>query len=427
MTAKTARKTKRVKNAHPILILMFILTLGLACRVLLMPAKGFEPDLGINKGWAISAATFGVGESYVKQTHDTMIPNYPPLSMLMFASVGNVFRALEPTMDIHSPLLQILIKTPGVIFDLLTCIVLYAIVTWWRKNPIHGHIAALVYAFHPAVLHDGVFWGQTDSFFTLLLVCAVAVYARGHIATAGAFFMLAVLAKMQAIAVAPLFLFLALSGGWKSVLKMGAGATIAAVVVLTPYAATHHLKDSLKIYSETVGYYAVVSSSAYNFWWSLFADKAGEMNDLDALALGISYRTVALALYAFWSATMLWFLRRKLTIGRDAVPALFLGAAFLMMTFFEWNTQMHERYMFAFIALAVPTLFISKRGIKLFLAASTLFLINLLGWLPATWIDRWAYEKFPTLDVFVASMTVVVFFGYLGYVWKVSRMTQKIH
>jgi len=397
-----------------------VIGLGLLCRILLIPAEGFAYDVDTNKGWALSAAALGVGESYRTQLGDTMLPNYPPLSMLIFGGVGHAYRSLSPNGDRGTPLLHVLIKLPVIVADLLTALLFFALVRWWKRDAVAGLIAALVYVLHPAVLHDGVFWGQTDAIFSLFLVAAVTAYAAGWHGTVGALFACAALTKMQTLAVAPLFMFLGLRGGWRISARMAAGGLAAIVAVLVPYAVTGHLREAVGIYTGTVGYYAVVSSFAYNVWWALLADKAPHVGDLNILAFGLSYRTIGLTLYVFWSGLVLFWLRHKLGPGRDAVPALFLAAAMSIFSFFLWNTQMHERFLFAFVPLALPTIFIGRGSRVLYLATSVLFLFNLLGWLPATNADRWLFQTFEHLGVLIGCLLVVTFLGYMRLTWRFS-------
>ncbi|OGJ55665.1 hypothetical protein A3D88_02035 [Candidatus Peribacteria bacterium RIFCSPHIGHO2_02_FULL_52_16] len=401
------------------LILSTILMAGLIVRLLIAPAPGYEFDVGVNQGWAKSAVELGLARSYSEQVDGNMLPNYPPFSLMIFANVGHVYKAfISPEFDKSRLEYRILIKLPAMLADLGTALLFFFLLKQW-KNKKAGFLAAAAYTFHPAVLYESAYWGQTDSIFTFFLVLALSLFASGRMTLAGVFIAVALFTKVQTVMLGPLFLMIALLAGWKSFLKISAGAAAGGALVLLPFFLGDTLMAVIKAMLGSVGYYSIVSSAAYNFWWMLFADAAGSMQDTDLLFDLLSYRNIGFAIFGIAN---LWILFLFLKRWRPHKPSralfysLFAAASFLAFTFFLFSTQMHERYLFPFIALGLPLAFINRRGAFLYAAISLLFLSNLMGWLPLSFVDRALFRTFPTLDVTIAACQFFAYIALLRYV-----------
>ena len=89
--------------------------------------------------------------------------------------------------------------------------------------------------------------------------------------------------------------------------------------------------------------------------------------------------------------------------------------------FFTLNTEMHERYLFPFVAFGLPLLFTNARTRTAYLIVSVLFFFNLLGVLPLGAIDRALYDEFPLLDGFIASGPVCCLIVLLTAAWNFGR------
>ncbi len=408
------------------LVLSVVLLAGLFLRLWVAPAEGYGFDVGTNKGWSFSAAALGAGRSYTKQLKGSMLPNYPPLSMLIFDATGLVYmKTVSPSLDIESPAFHIAIKIPAMIADLLTAILLCLFITRWKKNRWWGIAAAAIYLLHPVPINNSAFWGQTDGIYSLFLVAAFGSLSFGLTLIAGFCMALAMLSKLQAIACFPLFAIIALRSGWKRAGLAVLGAAIATVIVFFPFWQEGFLNEAIGIYHSSIGFYDSVSSAAYNAWWMLYADAAGNMHDTVKLFGFLSFRTIGYILFglsALFPIVVLWK-RLKPAANGATLPAIFYAASLSTLAFFLWNTQMHERYAFAFVPLAFIVAFMSKRAAKLYALISFLILMNLLGWLPATFLDKALYREFPMLDVIVACAMTIMFFFYAAYAFELKRWT----
>ena len=410
-------------------VLALILSSALILRLWLSPAEGYGFDVGTNKGWSYSAVAVGVGQSYTMQMKGSMNPNYPPMSMLIFDTTGWIYmKTLSPNFDIDATPFQSIIKLPAILADLMTALMLCVFVAVWKKNRWLGVLAAAVYAFHPVTIHDSAIWGQTDALYTMFMVAAFGTLAYGFGMAAGLLMALAVMTKLQAIACAPLFIVIGLRSGWRTTVKALIGGVAGIALVLLPFWLKGFLGDAIHIYTSSVGFYSSVSSAAYNVWWALYADAAGNMHDTDMLFHIASFRSIGLVLFAIsalFPFAILWRGLRSSPRTGQTLPFIFFAAAFTMYGFFLWNTQMHERYAFAVVSLALIVAFTGKRAAWLYVLITGMIYMNLLGWLHAGFLDKRLYEEFPMLDVFVASALVIFFFNFAGIGFGLRRLLPK--
>ncbi len=420
MTASARSRLHTVTPLLAVAVLPLIVVFAFALRIGFAPMQGLDFDIGTNQGWAKSAVELGLARSYREQVGGTMLPNYPPFSMMIFSATGHIYKLLvSPEYDTGLPAYRLMIKLPAILADLALCMLLGWIVAKLRGRNA-GWLAAGIVALHPAIVYESAVWGQTDSIFTLFLVASIAALAWERTALAAALFTLAFLTKAQTAALLPLF------GVWylirpQRMLWGLAGSAIVLFVVLLPFALGGAIPDIWHVYTGSVGYYPVISSAAYNFWWSLLADSSWSRHDTELLFGLITFRAAGYLLFTLATGSALVMLvnrMRQPLMHRQALPILFLLGALCSFAFFLLLTEMHERYLFPFVALALPVAFMGRKEAWIYTLVSALFFMNLLGYLPIGFIDRGFYGAFSALDVFFASMQVFLFAHLLGVVWS---------
>ncbi len=396
----------------PAVVVTALCGLGLFLRLILSPLEGYGFDVGVNQGWAKSAVQLGLAKSYSEQVDGNMLPNYPPLSLMIFASTGHLYQFfVSPEYDKSRVENRVFIKFPSILADIITVLLLFLIVAKWKGRRA-GYVAAAVYALHPAVIYDSAVWGQTDSLYTMFLVACLGALSMRWNAAAGALIALAFLTKTQAIILIPLVGFVLMMRGWKAVGQSALAAAVSATIVLTPFIPDGGLQGIAKMYMDSVGYYPTVSSNAYNLWWALLSDSANNVADTQLLFGVIPYRGAGLLLFAcayLWILSLAWKHRKDLAFPEQSVPRLFFASAVIAYAFFLFNTEMHERYLFPFVALATPMLLLSRKSAWTYAGVTFVFFWNLLGVLPATAVDKAMYATFPSLDVLFASLLTFLF------------------
>ncbi|OXM84831.1 glycosyltransferase 87 family protein [Paenibacillus rigui] len=169
---------------------------GLLLRIAAAPWIAGHPfDISLFKSWAAAAADHLTG-FYVNGSSD-----YPPFYVYILYAVGKLSAA-----SALSPYFTLLIKLPSIVADVATAYLLYRVARKSVSFELSLLIAAF-YTFNPAVFINSTFWGQVDSFFTLMVVGAAILLSRGRLAWATVVFTAAVLMKPQGILYLPLLGF----------------------------------------------------------------------------------------------------------------------------------------------------------------------------------------------------------------------------
>ncbi len=404
---------------HPVRWLLVILLLGAFVRVVLAPHPGFMEfggDMQFNRLWMKSAVAFGAVESFAKQLDGNMLPNHGPVEIAAYAAVGHAYRLLvSPTMeDVWVPI-RIALKTPAMLADLALCVALYGVVARLRGKRA-ALLASLVYALHPAVLHNSALWGQTDAIYTLFVVVAFSALGRKKHLLAGAAMALACLTKPQAAIFLPLFAF---AIPWKprqalDVFNAGVGVTLLA---LLPFL-LHGLLDVMvqNVYLSTFGQGGRLSWNAFNFWWAVLGGDAGR--DAAGLFLGIvSFKQAGYALFGLTYAATLWTLRKALRgHGRARLSALFAAAGLIAAAFFLFFPGVHERYMYPAMAFMLPMAFSGARGRTVYMGVSACFFFNVLSLLHVGDADLWMLRQLPNLPAAVATCQMILLVPHVRWV-----------
>lgn len=399
-------KAPRRRSVCSLLLIVGIALAGFGVRMALVHLPGYEFDVSVNQKWSKSAVEFGLAESYHMQVEGNMLPNYPPLSMEIFALTAWIYRVVvSPDLDITAPSYDIWIKMPSILADIALVVAL-----WWilrRRNERIGLAAAALYAFQPAVFYNSAVWGQTDALFTLPLFLGITALGFKRPWVSGILLSMSILIKFQAIAVFPILLLCIRDP--KTLCKIFLGALLTACVVLLPFASMSGLHAIGNVYTDSIGYYHTISVGAYNFWWSLLGDSAWSSEDTSILLSILDYHRMG---YILFGSAIIWIMSTPRLWRKQAKICpedLLLCAALLALGFFLFNTQMHERYAFPFVALALPAAVLHRNILPVYLVVSLGIFGNLLGVLPWGTFDRMLFAEFGTIDVFIATVLVCAF------------------
>lgn len=335
--------------------------------------------------WSRALATLGLHEFY----HSGRFCDYPPLSVLMLQGLGRLaawFAGGTP----HDATIQHLVKFTACVADAVIAVVLFVEarrLIGVRAAP----VAAGLYFLNPATFYNSAYWGQLDSVFAALVLLGLAAAGRRRWTLAGAATALALLAKFQAISLAPIVVFEAhRAGGWPATGRKLLAAIVAAAVVLAPFVWTGTLEAVVeRSYVNVVGQYHSLSKNAYNIWYLVgqpgtsdttvptpilhaAANGRADLGGDDSWLLWLTWRHISLVVYATAVAVILAaYSRRPTAVGLHRTCGL-LGLAFFLLP-----TEMHERY--ALPALAFLSLWAASAPAaeRTFTLLSALMLLNL--------------------------------------------------
>ncbi|WP_162515321.1 glycosyltransferase 87 family protein, partial [Paenibacillus pinistramenti] len=337
-------------------ILWLILGSALLLRIAIAPwTLGHVGDTNYFRKWAASAALDFTG-FYVNGSAD-----YPPFLIYFLYLIGKA--ATLPGMDIF---LNTMIKLPSLVADVLTGYLIYRLASKYVSFRF-SVILAVLYICNPAVLVDSLFWGQVDSFFTLLIVLAVLLMTEGRLAWAAAVFAAAVMMKPQGIIFTPVLFF-----EWvrlrsvKHSLTGIAAAAVTAILLILPFSSGQEPLWIVKLFQSTIGEYPYASLNADNFFSLVGANHV----DSSAAFILFSYHTWGF-IFIVLTTAFSWLIYSKMRTREAA----FLAALFQIAGVFTFSSSMHERYLFPAVALAFCAYVFFKDKRLLWLAAGLSFTV----------------------------------------------------
>jgi len=316
------------------ILMLTLLVAGLLLRVAAATLMDGHNDINIFKGWA-SAAANNLMQFYAgSRTSD-----YPPLYIYILYLIGKI--AALPAV---SPYYTILLKLPSMAADIVTSYLIYRLAGKYLSLETSVLLAAF-YVFNPAVFINSTFWGQVDSFFTMIIVTAVYLLSENRIGLSAVMFTAAVLMKPQGIIFLPVLFFeLVRQKSFKNFLKAAVWALCTAVVIILPFAYSKGALWIYNLFAKTTAEYPYAAVNAFNLFGLL-----GKNYVRDATAQFLfSYHSWGM-IFIVLTTLLAWFIYIK---GNSRVFAS--AAGLLLITgVFNLSTRMHERYLFPAVALSI--------------------------------------------------------------------------
>jgi Gpi18-like mannosyltransferase len=381
-----------------------VLLAGLVIRLGLFTHSGYLTDTQIFEGWAARGATYGIFSMY-DQTLPGPLPDYPPLLLYLYSLVGLSVRAVQGSFE-HTVVFAAAMKTPGIIADVITLCVL-TLVGRQLHSRTKGITAGAIFFLLPASWLDSTIWGQYDAIYSLILLIAFFCAGARRPIIAGCCAGLAVTAKFQVVAFLPFLLLIAASAGWRDVWRGVMAFAITIAVVFVPFLATGHGHEIVSAYGHAVGAYSVLSIDAFNVWRVMFGSDARRISDL-IHAGGISYRMWGFLIYLAAAVVVMGIMWRRLAglAQSERIHAALNAGAIAAFLFFLFPTEIHERYLFAFLPLA--SIWATRRlaEISLYCLVSVLIAINIAMVLPIAALEP-VYAGIPYLDRVLSGLLIL--------------------
>ena len=460
--------------------LWLLLAVALAVRLVLMPLPDpYDADLTTFwLPWMAYGVEHGLAQLYLQGQPPV---NYPPLFLTLLLALGKLYRLISPDMA-YGPVQSALIKLPAVAADLVIAALLYRAASQivqdereiapspsmqrgrQQSSPEASDVestspqtartigsipllAAALWALNPATFYVSAYWAQVDAIHTLWMLVALLAAVAGRWGCSGLFMALALLTKLQAAAVLPLILVLALCYSWRAVAWTLFGLFGTLALGLAPFALDGTLGAVRAVYLGAVGFYPALTVNAYNFW---FLVQFAGLQLLDRLLLDttrilgpVTLRWVGLVLIAGYTALILWMLWRgrlassarsgqqRYSLGRawltpEQRTVVLFAAGMLVFGFFSLATEMHERYALPALAfLAIPAAQ-DRRVLLPYLLLTGSICLNLVRVLP------WGPGIFRLIqsipgDRVLASLVSLALFAWLTvlYLQAAGRLAHK--
>lgn len=406
------RKKIRIDPAHEKILVLALLGAGLLLRIAAATLVEGHNDVNLFRSWASSAA------GNLLQFYDgARSSDYPPLYIYVLCLIGKI--AAIPAVGTYY---TILLKLPSIAADIATSYLIYRLARKYL-SPETGVLLSAFYVFNPAVFINSTFWGQVDSFFTLIVVAAVTLLAEKKTVLASVLFAAAVLMKPQGLIFLPVFFFeLVRQKSLTIFIKAAVAALGTAAAIVMPFSYNKGALWIYNLFAKTTGEYPYASVNAFNFFGLIEKNWVKD----STVFWGLSYHTWGM-IFIVAVTLLAWFLyyREKSSLFAPAAALLLITGVFTL------STRMHERYLFPAVALVILAFIYLKDKRLLLLSAgfsATVFLNTHFVLFKTSGMNAFPYS--PAL--IGTSILNVLLLGYLVWVLfdmavRKRKCTKKIH
>lgn len=387
----------------------FLILLGaLLLRILLAYTyRGFEADTSCFYSWASMLWENGFASFYSPD----YFCDYPPGYLYVLWILGGLMKLFG--MDSLSGPALLLLKTPAIVCDLISGILIYhyACKKLSEKNAL---LLCSVYLLHPAVWINSALWGQIDAVFTLVLISVCILFTKGKQIPAYFLFALGILIKPQILFFSPLIIcgfmeYLLTEHSLKKVFQQVTGGLLSiftALLLCLPFG----LSNVISQYIDTLASYPYAAVNACNLW-GLFGQNWVSQETTLGLFTYAQLGTIAIIVMTI-CAFVLFFKRR------NCPNRYFITGAFLSLSMFLFSVRMHERYLFPVMLLLLFSYIYSpkKGGLLHFGTLSFCHLCNVFYVL--YYYDPSGYDS-RSLPILMISLLTVIS-GILFYGWLIK-------
>ena len=328
-----------------------LLFFGLLVRFLLVPIPGFKADIAFWKGWGLAVADRGI----IWLVNNTNY-NYPPGFAYILDLIGKIYKLFADPYNIsqywmdNNFLYLLLFKLLIIASDIG---IVFLIIRISEKLKMKwGWLLAVLFFLNPAVIFDGVIWGQVDQFGLFLFLAAIYFFVDEKPNLASLIFTVAWLMKWQNIIFLPIFyLFVYRKYSFNDLIKTLSVSLVTFAIITFPFWFQKEMAGLFNLFTVNSNWFPWYSLNAFNGWW--IASGLNGMGTSDkTLVLGIiNAKQFGLLLFClfYFIASLNIFLAKK----EDALKQFILSSALVVLSFFHLLTQSHERYLFHLLGFVI--------------------------------------------------------------------------
>lgn len=340
-----------------------ILFFAFLVRMYLSTLQGFEFDISLFRTWSRGVHFTGISNFYHGVKSD-----YPPLYIYILWAVGAFYKLfISSSFDIQSPVFTILLKTPAIIADIATALLIFLIVRKYGSFNM-SFLSMTVYAFNPAIIYNSAIWGQVDSVYTLFLMFALMEFVSGKPMIAGTSLALGILTKPQSLVLVPLFALIMLKKhSLLTFVKVSIASFTIFVLVALPFYLNTSIFGLFRLYFSSYTQYPFNSLNALNIWAF-----GGLFQPDNKIFLFLTYRIWGYLLFG-----LLFIYVAYIITKRKDDRSIYIATAILFFGFFMLFTRIHERYLFSLFAPLAVAMALDRRLSYVYLLATITFLFNL--------------------------------------------------
>jgi len=333
--------------------------------------------------------------------------NYPPLFLYFLAGFASIQGSVENIAENIE-----WVRTIPLFFDLLAIYVLYR---WIGEDKSGSTLPFCFLSFNIAYLYNSAVWGQVDTIPLFFVLCAFILGSKQKTLGSILCYLLALNTKLQAIIFLPLIGLLLLPAVWREkrhLFKYLGIALVLQLFLLLPFIYSGTMGLFAQLVLNPVDHYTNVSLQAYNFWYLLLGKAALWTHD-PTLFAGMSYKGWGRLLFFISSFIVLLpiFIKSLIAVfSKDKNSSIkldlfILSALLIALTFFFFNTQMHERYAHPVILLSF-IYGVLRKNYLLHILCSAAYFLNMEAVLKAFRLNN--YKTLIFDSYFIASLYLLV-------------------
>ena len=349
--------------------------LGLLIRFLLIGVPGFKADIAFWKGWGLAVADKGI----IWLVNNTNY-NYPPgfayilwLINKIYALLADPYKIGEYWLD-NNYLYLFLFKIITIAADIGVVFLLIKIADHFKFK--WGRILALFYFLNPAVIYDGVIWGQVDQLGLFLFLLSIYYLIKEKTTLATIVFTVSFLMKFQNIIFIPIFyLYLLKKYSFQELIKSLRVTFLVLVVVTFPFWFYRQAASLIRLLTVNSDWFPWYSLNAFNFWWLASGLNGLKLSDKNLVFGILNAKQSGLLFFSFFYfvACLKIYLAKK----EDQRTEFILASSLIVFSFYHLLTQSHERYLFPLLGL-LPLLMIVRGEKNHFRFTVFYFLLSLM-------------------------------------------------
>jgi len=374
---------------------------GLYLRFYLLVRGGHSSDISLFTNWANTISDQGFWQLYSKNFYQNGL-DYPPLVPLItswWLELGRSIGVANLT-----TFFKLIPTVAEIIFSAITFYIIY------QMKGRYKYLLLTLVILQPALVLVSEGWGQVDSMMALFALLGFVLMEKNPSISTFMMF-LAILVKPQsAIAVGFYFLYFLV----KKRYKVFVWQVVLFVLIFAAFGTIFYVGSRggnvFDIFIHAVGRYTNSSLNAFNLWWALYGKGSWDIVDSSGIP---SFKNVGLGFFLIFEIPALVYFFKKCR----SLSSLLLVVAYSYFIFFVFPTEIHERYMFAAVALmAIPAMRYPKI-LWVYIVISTTFLVNVFAVLQSVYYP-YDFLKFYMMDgswTRITSLVNIAVAIYLAY------------
>ena len=410
-----------------LLLILISLILRLAIYLNIMNKVPYF-DYLIFKEWAYKSYSVGLNHVYfVHSPFNINDVDQPPGTIYILRGTYEVFlltaRALTrimhlevgSTLWINDNLLVFFFRLPSMIADLILGFCIYLMV----KTKASEKIALLSSSFFllgPPIIYNSTVWGQIDSINNLFFYLSLMFMFKKKAFLSVFCFALSLFIKLSFLPVIPIYLLLAIRGGFFKLKSFILSSLITSVIILIlclPFSSNPFWIFEI-IQKSAYGMNQNITANAFNLWWLIFYSLPTSVPvSINSMFGGLSLGAWAYLIFAVFYLPLFFSLMKIIKKGRNIESVFFITALALFVSFL-FLPKMHERYLYPVLPLLITWVgFKNKWWIMTFLLSFVHFLNLYIVWNPSLILFREIEEAVLSKNTkWILSLITVIIFGF---------------